>query len=112
MTPAQFRTLALAEPGSVEGSHQGHPDFRINGRVFATLGYPDADWAMIKLPPEDQRFLVASLAGVFEPAAGAWGKAGSTLVRLRVAPLETVRDALGLAGAHAAGQRAPRKRSS
>ena len=51
MTPNQFRRLALALPGATEGAHGGHPDFRVGGKVFASLGYPDATLGMIKLTP-------------------------------------------------------------
>ncbi len=52
----------------------GHPDFRVAGRVFATLGYPGAGWGMIKLPPEDQGFLVRTQPAAFAPVKGAWGR--------------------------------------
>ena len=62
MTPSAFRKLALAMPDAIEGAHGGHADFRAGagGKVFATLGYPDAAWAVIKLSPEQQEMLVAS----------------------------------------------------
>ena len=49
MTPAAFRKLALSLEGATEGAHGGHPDFRSHGKVFATLGYPDEEWGMVKL---------------------------------------------------------------
>jgi len=52
MTPNQFRRLALALPDATEGAHGGHPDFRIGGKVFASLGYPDATLGMVKLAPD------------------------------------------------------------
>jgi hypothetical protein len=97
MTQAEFRRLALGLPDAVESSHMGHPDFRAGGRIFATLGYPDRAWAMIKLPPEDQAFLLRAGGAAFQPASGAWGRAGSTLVQLRAAPKATVMEALRIA---------------
>jgi hypothetical protein len=52
MTATDFRKLALSFPGTVESAHMHHPDFRIRGKIFATLGYPDDDWGMVKLLPE------------------------------------------------------------
>jgi hypothetical protein len=69
LTPATFRRLALSLPGAVERAHMGHPDFRVTGRVFATLGYPDSACGMIKLAPEDQAFLLRSHGLAFRPAA-------------------------------------------
>jgi len=89
---ADVRRFALSLPDSEEGSHQGHPDFRRGGRVFATL-HPDGATAMVKLPPSVQRELVGA-GDVFRPAAGAWGRAGCTLVTLERAPIGAVRDAV------------------
>jgi hypothetical protein len=75
----------------------GHADFRVHGRIFATLGAPTAEWAMIKLPPADQAFLLRAGGAPFRPAAGAWGRQGCTLVRLADASTATVREALGIA---------------
>ena len=58
MSSSRFRRTALALPGAVEGAHQGHADFRVGKRIFATLGYPDQDWGMVKLSPEQQSVLV------------------------------------------------------
>jgi hypothetical protein len=96
MTPAAFRKLALSMPDAVEGSHQGHPDFRAAGRVFATL-QPDGRRGMVKGPPADQARLVKSHAGVFEPATGAWGRAGCTMVLLADADAKVLKDAMTLA---------------
>lgn len=82
MTPDAFRRFALAVPGATEGIHGSHPDFRLDNRVFATLGYPDAGWAMVKLAPPQQELLVTTMPEVFAPAKGAWGRRGSTLLRL------------------------------
>lgn len=78
-----------------------HPDFRVSGRIFATLGYPDEDWAMVKLPPEQQNNFVTAEPSVYTPAAGAWGRQGSTCVRLRGARITSLRRAMQAAWADA-----------
>ena len=65
MTAEQFRRLALALPDTAESAHMRHPDFRVNGKIFATLGYPDSGWGMVKLTPEQQEVFVRAEAGVF-----------------------------------------------
>ena len=82
MTANQFRRLALDLPEAVENSHQAHPDFRFRNKIFATLGYPNADWGMVKLTPDQQAEVIRAAPDVFRPAAGAWGRSGSTLVLL------------------------------
>jgi hypothetical protein len=77
-----FRRLALAFPGVEEKSHMSHPDFRVGGRIFATLGSPDADHGMVALLPEQQELAIDAAPEMYRPAAGAWGRKGSTLVRL------------------------------
>ena len=78
----EFRRIALGLPGAEERSHMGHPDFRLGGKIFATLGAPDADYGMVALMPEQQELAMAAEPNAFRPAAGAWGRGGSTLVRL------------------------------
>lgn len=85
-----------------EGAHQGHADFRVNGHVFATLGYPDDSWAMVKLSPTDQVLYLERYPGTFVPAAGAWGRRGSTLVRLGAADPKIIASALKFARAYSA----------
>jgi hypothetical protein len=109
MTADDFRRLALALPGAIEASHMGHPDFRANGRIFATLHSRD-EFGMVKLTPDEQRALMAASPGMFEPSAGAWGRQGCTNVRLAAATTAVVRGALMLAWEHSA-PRPPRKRS-
>ena len=94
MTAAKFRSLALEIPGAVESSHMNHPDFRIDGKIFASLGYPDDGRAMVKLMPEQQRTFMKIAPGVFGPCAGAWGKQGSTSVDLAAAKVDLLRAAL------------------
>ncbi|MGH7938995.1 MAG: MmcQ/YjbR family DNA-binding protein [Chthoniobacterales bacterium] len=97
MTPAKFRELALGLPEAVESAHMGHPDFRVGGRIFATLGYPDEQHAVVGLSPEEQRKLVETRPDIFGPAAGAWGRRGSTQVLLAKAREAEVRRGLAQA---------------
>ena len=110
MTPNQFRRIALGMNGAVEGSHMDHPDFRANGRIFATL-YPDNARGMVKLTPEQQETFMRSDPETFEPAAGAWGRQGCTTVRLSMADEATVGEALTLAWQAVVRQAAPGRRS-
>ena len=105
MTPADFRRLALSLPGAEEREHMGHPDFRVGGKILATLGYPNAQFGTIVLSPQDQDLLLRNHPKVFAPAAGAWGRVGSTCVNLRAAP----RKAVAVALESAWRRRAPRK---
>jgi hypothetical protein len=93
VTADEFRTLALSLPQAVEKAHMAHPDFRVRGKIFATLG-PDEDWGMVKLTPEQQRQFVRDEPKVFQPFNGAWGARGCTKVRLLPATEEPVRRAL------------------
>jgi hypothetical protein len=93
MTAAAFRKLALSFPEATEGAHMGHADFRVRNKIFATLG-PEEDWGMVKLTPQDQDWLIRDHPNVYRPAAGAWGRQGSTIVQLRNADAATVRVAM------------------
>jgi hypothetical protein len=97
MTADKFRALALQLPNAIESAHMGHPDFRVDGRIFATLGYPDAGHGMVKLSPEQQRHFMKRAPRVFAPCAGAWGRQGSTSVALTAASIGLARIALELA---------------
>lgn len=82
MTPAEFRRLALRLPEAIEGAHMGHADFRVGGRIFATLGHPNAEFAVVMLSPQDQDLIVRDHPRAFAPVKGAWGAAGSTTIAL------------------------------
>jgi len=94
MTPNEFRRLALGFPGAVESAHMKHPDFRVGGRVFATLGYPDDNWGMVKLTPDQQFSFIERAPDVFKPCSGAWGKQGYTNVLLESAKKNLVHAAI------------------
>ncbi|KWV59764.1 hypothetical protein AS156_30440 [Bradyrhizobium macuxiense] len=97
MSQARFRKIALSLPEAIEGAHRGHADFRVGTRIFATLGYPDEDWGMVKLTPEQQAMVVEAEPEIFRPVPGRWGKGGSTNVRLAKADATTLRSALKMA---------------
>lgn len=98
MTANAFRRIALGMDGATEGEHMGHPDFRVNGRIFATL--QTADRAMVVLPPEHQSRFVAANPDTFAVEAGAWGRQGCTRVLLPGADPELVGEAVTLAWQH------------
>jgi hypothetical protein len=84
MTANDFRSLALGLPEAEERAHMGHPDFRVRGKIFATL-WPGDEWGMVKLTPLEQASFIEAKPSVFEPVNGAWGARGCTKVRLRSA---------------------------
>jgi hypothetical protein len=94
VTPAEFRRMALSLPEAVEGSHMGHADFRVGGKIFATLGYPSDRFAVVMLSPQDQDLIVRDHPKTFAPVPGAWGASGSTTVTLSRAPKRAVASAL------------------
>ena len=94
VTPADFRRIALSFPETAESAHMDHPDFRVAGKIFATMFYPDKNWAMVKLSPEQQHEFSHDEPEVFVPVKGAWGRRGATSVRLKKAKKSSVRKAL------------------
>ena len=97
MTAAQFRRLALSLPEAVESSHFDHPDFRVRNKIFATLGYPDPRNGMVRLTPGQQEELLRTAPESFRPAAGAWGRSGSTVVLLSATKVTTLAPIIRLA---------------
>ncbi len=97
MTIAAFRRLALCLPEAVEGSHMGHADFRVGGKIFATLGAPDATFGAVMLTPEQQQAFVETYPRAFVPVAGGWGRKGATNVILSGASDKTLLPALAAA---------------
>jgi len=96
VTAKDFRRLALALEGVVEAAHLDHPDFRVGGRIFATL-QPGLQKGMVSLSPEEQARFIEQAPKTFEPVAGAWGRGGATSVLLAAADEEIVGEALTLA---------------
>jgi hypothetical protein len=111
MTTDEFRKLALEIPTSVERSHMNHPDFRIAGKIFASLGVPNASWGMVKLTPEQQHTFVEKAPKVFKPCSGAWGRQGYTNVYLPAAKAKIVRAALDAAAKNIAARPKKNRRS-
>jgi hypothetical protein len=97
MTPQDFRRMALSLPETSEKSHMEHPDFRVGGKIFATLGYPKSGWAMVKLSPEQQEIFTKAEPQAFVPVKGGWGRRGATNVILKSARKPGVRAALAAA---------------
>jgi len=94
MTADEFRSMALGFPGVVESTHMEHPDFRVEGKIFATLGYPDEMSGMVKLTPEQQRSFLEKAPNTFSPCNGAWGQRGATNVQLASVKSQALRAAL------------------
>jgi hypothetical protein len=94
VTVEEFRRMALAMPEAEERAHMAHPDFRVRGKIFATLGYPAEGWGMVKLNPEQQYDFSRAAPEVFVPVKGSWGSRGCTNVRLEAADPASVRRAM------------------
>lgn len=87
MTAAGFRRFALSMPESVEGSHFGHADFRVGGKIFATLSLVSEGYGVLLLTPEQQAGMLEDEPEIFSPVPGGWGRKGFTRVLLKkVAP--------------------------
>jgi hypothetical protein len=95
-TEKDFRRIALGMKDAIESAHMGHPDFRVNGKIFATLHH-DRLWGMVKLQPEQQETFMRAHPATFVPEAGAWGRQGCTAVRLKSVDEDTLGEALTLA---------------
>jgi hypothetical protein len=91
---ADFRRIALSLPGAEEASHMGAPDFRVGGRIFATLASQSQGYGNLMLTPELQADFVGELPDVFLPIAGGWGRTGMTHIRLAKANEDVLAGAL------------------
>ncbi len=111
MTADEFRKIVLALPETEERSHMNHPDFRVAGKIFATLGYPDKTRAMVKLSPEDQHNFSKDYPEAFIPVKGVWGRRGATSVFLKAAKKETAAKAIQAAWRNTAPKRLQNKKS-
>ncbi len=94
MDAADFRRIALSLEGAKESSHMGSPDFRVGGRIFATLAAQEQGYGNLMLTPEHQAAFVAELPQVFIPVPGGWGRMGATHVRLSEANEDLLAGAL------------------
>jgi hypothetical protein len=91
-----FRRIVLGLPETLESAHMGHPDFRIHGRIFATLN-DDETRGMVVLTRDQQERFVRENPSAFHPESGAWGRSGCTRVHLASVDEETLGEALTLA---------------
>jgi hypothetical protein len=96
VTAQRFRHLALALEGASEGAHMGHPDFRVDKRIFASLHHED-QFGMVKLTPDQQAAFIEDHPEAFAPEAGAWGRSGCTRVILKAVDEDALGEALTLA---------------
>jgi len=110
MTADDFRKMALEIPGAVEQSHMDHPDFRLYGKIFASLGAPDENWGMVKLTPAQQRAFLKQAPRMFKPCNGAWGRQGCTNVHLEAANKTVLRSAIAAAAENMQAKALKRKK--
>jgi hypothetical protein len=117
MNAGDFRRIALSLEGAEESSHMGSPDFRVGGRIFATLASQRQGYGNLMLTPEQQAGFVEEAPDLFLPVAGGWGRNGATHIRLAVANEDVMAGALRaawqirVAKNKAAGRKpAPRKK--
>ena len=111
MTESDFRRIALGMKGAVESAHMDHPDFRVNGRIFATLHH-DRKAGMAKLTPEQQLAFIRDQPAAFKPESGAWGRQGCTAVLLDAVDEDALGEALTLAWRNAAAKKPSRGRKA
>ena len=114
MNAQRFRHIALALDGAIEGAHMGHPDFRVNNRIFATLHH-DRAFGMVTLTPDQQEECMHAHPDAFAPESGAWGRAGCTRVRLASVDEKTLGEAVTFAWQNTVNKNASkptRKRSA
>ena len=94
MNASDFRRIALSFEGAEEGSHMGAVDFRVGGKIFATLASVKEGYGNLKLTPEQQAAFLAERPDLFLPIHGGWGRSGMTHIRLKVADEDSLRGAL------------------
>ena len=94
MTASDFRRIALSLEGAEESAHMGAPDFRVGGRIFATLASESQGYGNLMLTPEQQAAFIAEAPDIFLPVAGGWGRNGSTHIRLAAANEDMLAGAL------------------
>ena len=107
----RFRRFALALPGAAEGAHMGHADFRVNGRIFATLAYQAKGQGTLMLTPDQQQAFLQELPELFHPVPGGWGRNGATLLSLHAADDATMQGALSTAHQNILRKTSPAKRT-
>lgn len=110
MTPADFKRIALSLEGAEEGSHMGAVDFRVGGRIFATLASVKQGYGNLMITPAMQAAFVEEAPEIFVPIAGGWGRMGMTHIVLDKAPEDVLRGALHAAWKLRVEQNAKAKR--
>jgi hypothetical protein len=105
LTEKDFRRIALSMPEAVEGSHFGHADFRVGGKIFATLGLISEGYGVLLLTPEQQAGMVEDEPKIFSPVPGGWGRKGSTRVLIAKVPRDILEAALRAAWSRKAPKR-------
>jgi hypothetical protein len=105
MKASDFRRIALSLPEAVEGSHFGNADFRVGGKIFATLALEKEGYGVLLLTPDEQAGMVTDAAEMFSPVPGGWGRKGATRVRLENVTADILEAALRTAWR----KRAPKK---
>ena len=110
MTGTDYRRLALSLSGATEGAHMGHADFRVGGRIFATLSLESQGYGVLLLSPEQQAGMVEDAPEIFSPVPGGWGKSGSTRVLLAKVTSDILESALRTAWQRRVEMNAPKKK--
>ena len=105
MTINEYRRIALAQPEAIESSHMDHPDFRVRNKIFATIYSVERSEGMVRLTPTQQKQFIKEHPKIFSPAAGAWGRNGSTIVQITIAKSDLVERAMRLAWRNTAPKR-------
>lgn len=111
LAATDFRRIVLAMRDAIAGAHMGHPDFRVNGRIFASLN-ADETRGMVVLTPEQQERFVREHPAAFEPESGAWGRSGCTRVHLQAVDEETLGEAATLAWQNSIRKGPPRSKTT
>jgi hypothetical protein len=109
MAEAAFRQMALQFPETAEGSHFGNADFRVAGKIFATLSMEKEGFGVLLLTPEQQAGMIADAPEIFSPVPGGWGRKGATCIRLSKVPRDVLESALRTAWLGKAPKRLLRK---
>jgi hypothetical protein len=112
LTARDFRRIALALPEAVEGSHFGNADFRVGGKIFATLSLESEGYGVLLLTPEEQVGMIEDEPKIFSPVPGGWGRKGSTRVLLAKVPRDILEAALRTAWLRKAPKRLLRPAAS
>jgi hypothetical protein len=105
VTIEEYRRIALAQPEAIESSHMDHPDFRVRGKIFATIPSVAKNEGMVKLTPDQQKKFVGEYPKIFCAVPGGWGVRGATLVMLAPATKEIVNRAMRCAWHNVAPKR-------